>query len=99
MCLITAPIRDNKINVSACWTAFLQYFFFLLTLSYTMSNGEDSEHLDDPDFLSNYVSGFTPRDARSLRVTFRSATNANEVIPHLMPNNRGICDNVSPSKL
>jgi hypothetical protein len=64
-----------------------------------MSSSEESEHLDDPDFLSGYVYSFTPRDARSLRVAFRPARNANEVIPHIMANNRGICDNVSPNKL
>ena len=57
-----------------------------------MSNGENSEHLDDPDFLS-------PRDARSLRVNFRPGINVQEVIPYIMSTNRGICDNVSPSKL
>ena len=64
-----------------------------------MSNGEHSEHLDDPDFLSNYVSSFCPRDARSLRVNFRPGINVQEVIPYIMSTNRGICDNVSPSKL
>ncbi|CAB4381111.1 unnamed protein product [Rhizophagus irregularis] len=49
---------------------------------------EDSEHLNDPDFLSNSASKFTPRDARSLRVRFRSAENVGEVIPQIMPVNR-----------
>ncbi|RGB33887.1 hypothetical protein C1646_703352 [Rhizophagus diaphanus] len=47
----------------------------------TSSSGGVSEHLDDPDFLSNYASLFNLRDLRSLRVTFRSATQASEVIP------------------
>jgi len=47
----------------------------------TSSSSEASEHLDDPDFLSDYASLFNLRDLRSLRVTFRSATQASEVIP------------------
>jgi hypothetical protein len=45
-----------------------------------MPSSEASEHLKDPDFPSHYVSLFTPRDSRSLRVNFRSARNADEVI-------------------
>jgi len=45
------------------------------------SSSGESEHLQDPDFLSNYASLFNLRDLRSLRVTFRSATQASEVIP------------------
>ena len=40
----------------------------------TSSSSGVSEHLQDPDFLSNYASLFNLRDLRSLRVTFRSAT-------------------------
>lgn len=42
---------------------------------------EDSEHLRDPNFLSNFVSLFNPRDRRSLNVTFRPARRVAEVIP------------------
>ncbi|CAB5389950.1 unnamed protein product [Rhizophagus irregularis] len=53
----------------------------------TSSSSGASEHLQDPDFLSNYASLFNLRDLRSLRVTFRSATQASEVIPpHLNVN-------------
>ncbi|GBB85750.1 hypothetical protein RclHR1_01220046 [Rhizophagus clarus] len=55
-----------------------------------MSNGENSEHLDDPDFLSDYVSSFGPQDVRSLRVNFRPGINAQEVIPYHIPPNRGV---------
>ena len=47
----------------------------------TSSSSGESEHLQDPDFLSDYASLFNLRDLRSLRVTFRSATQASEVIP------------------
>nr|CAG8512694.1 13711_t:CDS:2 [Entrophospora candida] len=42
---------------------------------------ENSEHLQDPNFLSKSASLFNSRDARSLRVSFCSATQVNEVIP------------------
>ncbi|CAB4406399.1 unnamed protein product [Rhizophagus irregularis] len=52
----------------------------------TSSSGEVSEHLDDPDFLSDYASKFNLRDLRSLRVTFCSTTQASDVLPtHLNP--------------
>ncbi|CAJ0768203.1 2062_t:CDS:2 [Entrophospora sp. SA101] len=52
-------------------------------MSQTRSSGsENSEHLHDPDFLSNSASSFNTRDVRSLRVSFCSATQANEVIPN-----------------
>ncbi|CAJ0632552.1 13845_t:CDS:2 [Entrophospora sp. SA101] len=52
-------------------------------MTQTRSSGsENSEHLQDPDFLSNSASLFNLRDARSLRVSFRSAMQANEVIPN-----------------
>lgn len=47
----------------------------------TSSSGEVSEHLDDPDFLSDYASKFNLRDLRSLRVTFCSTTQASDVLP------------------
>ncbi|CAJ0647781.1 635_t:CDS:2 [Entrophospora sp. SA101] len=55
----------------------------LQNMSQTRSSGsENSEHLHDPDFLSNSASSFNTRDVRSLRVSFCSATQANEVIPN-----------------
>jgi hypothetical protein len=48
---------------------------------HVFSSSEDSEHLQDPNFLSDFASDFTTRDARSLKVTFRSATQIAEVIP------------------
>ena len=53
-------------------------------------SSEETEHLNDPDFLSDSASKFTPRDARSLRMRFRSAGNVGEVIPQIMLINRGI---------
>jgi hypothetical protein len=45
----------------------------------TFSSGKESEQ--NSDFLSNYASLFKIRDLHSLKVTFRSATKANDVIP------------------
>ncbi|CAH1764817.1 9945_t:CDS:2 [Entrophospora sp. SA101] len=44
------------------------------------SSSEDSEHLQDPDFLSNSASMFNLRDVRALKASFCS-THANYVIP------------------
>nr|CAG8654563.1 5269_t:CDS:2 [Entrophospora candida] len=44
------------------------------------SSSEDSEHLQDPDFLSNSASMFNLRDVRALKASFCS-THANDVIP------------------
>ncbi|CAJ0643337.1 4298_t:CDS:2 [Entrophospora sp. SA101] len=44
------------------------------------SSSEDSEHLQDPDFLSNSASLFNLRDLRALKASFCS-TDANDVIP------------------
>ncbi|RIA97277.1 hypothetical protein C1645_752475 [Glomus cerebriforme] len=51
-------------------------------------SSENSEHLDDPDFLKDFVSSFGPRDVRSLRVNFRPGINVQEVIPYHIPPDR-----------
>lgn len=50
-------------------------------IAFSSGSTEDSEHLRDPDFLSNSVRLFNSRDRRSLNVTFRPARCVTEVIP------------------